>query len=154
VIPAACTTARTAPPAITPVPGLAGSITTFAAPKRPMTRWGIVPPRMLTRFICLWASFTPEAEPAAALDHGGAAADRHDALGPLAPFAPFAPFSVIARHVASRWVMTDDRFAIASPLTDRRGWADALGTKAPGVCEGQKLKPPSRAASARALTRP
>jgi len=59
LMPAASTTARTAPPAITPVPGLAGIIRTVAAPKRPMTVWGMVEPLRLIRFICFWASLTP-----------------------------------------------------------------------------------------------
>ena len=37
-------TARTAPPAITPVPGAAGRMITFAAPKVPTTSWGMVRP--------------------------------------------------------------------------------------------------------------
>jgi len=44
LIPAASTTARTAPPAMTPVPGLAGISRTLAAPKRPTTAWGMVVP--------------------------------------------------------------------------------------------------------------
>src|SRR5690554_4757590 len=41
--PAASTTARTAPPAITPVPGPAGFSSTWPAPKRPMIVCGSVP---------------------------------------------------------------------------------------------------------------
>ena len=59
LIPAASTTARTAPPAMTPVPGTAGIRSTRAAPNLPMTVCGIVPPLSWTRFICLWASLTP-----------------------------------------------------------------------------------------------
>ena len=43
-MPAASHTARTAAPAITPVPGLAGTSTTSAAPKCPCTGCGIVLP--------------------------------------------------------------------------------------------------------------
>ena len=43
-MPASSSTARTPPPAITPVPGLAGRRTTWPAPKRPMIRCGIVCP--------------------------------------------------------------------------------------------------------------
>ena len=48
-IPASSRTARTAPPAITPVPGLAGRRTTWPAPNRPMMRCGIVCPYLGTR---------------------------------------------------------------------------------------------------------
>ena len=41
-MPAASTTARTAPPAITPVPGAAGLSSTRPAPNSPMTSCGIV----------------------------------------------------------------------------------------------------------------
>ena len=43
-MPAASHTARTAAPAMTPVPGAAGTSITWAAPKRPSTVCGIVPP--------------------------------------------------------------------------------------------------------------
>src|SRR5215471_7070164 len=43
-IPAASSTARTGPPAITPVPSIAGLSRTHPAPKWPTTSWGIVCP--------------------------------------------------------------------------------------------------------------
>ena len=43
-MPAASTTARTAPPAITPVPSGAGLSRTRPAPNSPMTSWGMVVP--------------------------------------------------------------------------------------------------------------
>ena len=43
-MPATSTTARTAPPAMTPVPALAGRRITSPAPKWPCTSCGIVPP--------------------------------------------------------------------------------------------------------------
>ena len=52
-MPHADTTARTVAPAMTPVPGDAGSMTTRDAPNRPRTRCGIVLPlvEMATRFL-------------------------------------------------------------------------------------------------------
>jgi hypothetical protein len=47
-MPAASTTARTGPPAITPVPGAAGFIKTFAALKSAVIAWGIVESRLGT----------------------------------------------------------------------------------------------------------
>ena len=51
-MPAASTTARTAPPAITPVPGAAGLSRTRPAPNSPITSCGMVVPfrEILTRF--------------------------------------------------------------------------------------------------------
>ncbi len=43
-IPAAVITARTAPPAMTPVPSEAGFSSTMPEPNRPVTVWGIVKP--------------------------------------------------------------------------------------------------------------
>ena len=46
-MPHASSTSRTPGPALTPVPGPAGTRTTRLAPKRPMTRCGIVSPLQL-----------------------------------------------------------------------------------------------------------
>ena len=56
--PASSSTARTPPPAITPVPGLAGRRTTWPEPKRPMLRCGIVWPYLGTRIRLLRAFST------------------------------------------------------------------------------------------------
>src|SRR5690606_31176971 len=56
-IPASSRTARTAAPAITPVPAPAGFSSTRAAPNSPITVWGMVPPTMGTStkdFLALW----------------------------------------------------------------------------------------------------
>ena len=58
-IPAASTTARTAPPAITPVPGGAGFSSTLPAPKTPMTSCGIVLPDMVIVVTFFFASSMP-----------------------------------------------------------------------------------------------
>ena len=58
-MPQASRTSRTPGPALTPVPGPAGTRMTRLAPKRPMTRCGMVPPLRVILFICLWASLTP-----------------------------------------------------------------------------------------------
>ena len=42
-MPAAVMTARTAPPAMTPVPSEAGLSSTAPAPNRPVTVWGMLP---------------------------------------------------------------------------------------------------------------
>src|SRR5206468_12926323 len=56
-MPALSTTARTAPPAITPVPSLAGFKKTRPAPKCPSTWWGMVTPvsGTLKRFFRAWS---------------------------------------------------------------------------------------------------
>ena len=106
-MPTASHTARTAAPAMTPVPGLAGSRTTSEAPKWPMTGWAIVLPssgtvdhaalaifhglfdrrRHFVRFAVAAADFAAavadhdhavEAESAAAFDHGSTAANAND----------------------------------------------------------------------------
>src|SRR5262249_40971490 len=48
--PHSSSTSRTPGPALTPVPGPAGTMMTRLAPKRPMTRCGIVSPRICTFF--------------------------------------------------------------------------------------------------------
>ena len=53
--PADSMTARTPPPAMTPVPGDAGRSRTLVAPHCPHTRWGTVPPTMGTFTISLRA---------------------------------------------------------------------------------------------------
>ena len=52
LMPAASRTARTLPPAMTPVPGMAGLSRTVAAPKLTVISWGMVLPLSgtLTRF--------------------------------------------------------------------------------------------------------
>src|ERR1700754_2011426 len=57
--PAHSSTARAAPPAITPVPGLAGRSMTTPAAASPCTGWTIVPPISGTRKKPLRASSTP-----------------------------------------------------------------------------------------------
>src|SRR5581483_1604141 len=60
LIPAASTTARTDPPAITPVPRAAGFNMTEAAPKRETVSWGIVDPSFIgTRIRLFFAFSTP-----------------------------------------------------------------------------------------------
>ena len=59
LMPAHSTSARTAPPAITPVPGAAGSRSTMPAPSRPVTWCGIVVPIIGTSNILRLASSTP-----------------------------------------------------------------------------------------------
>ncbi len=49
-MPQACSTSRTPGPAFTPVPGPAGTMITLLAPYLPMTRCGIVLPRIETFF--------------------------------------------------------------------------------------------------------
>ena len=58
-MPAASTTERTEPPAMTPVPALAGFSMTFAAPKWRCTSCGIVEPTSGTLIRCFFASSTP-----------------------------------------------------------------------------------------------
>ena len=57
--PSTSRTARTAPPAITPVPGAAGLRSTMPAPSRPVTWCGIVVPIIGTSNILRRASSTP-----------------------------------------------------------------------------------------------
>ncbi len=59
LIPAHSTSARTGPPAMTPVPGAAGLSSTTPAPSSPITWCGIVVPIMVTSNIFLRASSTP-----------------------------------------------------------------------------------------------
>ena len=111
-MPHAFSTSRTPGPALTPVPGPAGTRMTRLPPYLPMTRCGIVSPRSEMRFWRLSVLLGVlgrlldgrrhlvglavavgdaalvvadddqgvEAEAPAALDHGGAAADLHDAV--------------------------------------------------------------------------
>ena len=58
-MPAASTTARTAPPAITPVPGAAGFISTRPAPASPMVSWGTVVPERVTVIMFFLAASMP-----------------------------------------------------------------------------------------------
>src|SRR5207248_3001869 len=58
-IPAASTTARTAPPAMMPVPSGAGFSSTLPAPKLPTTRCGIVVPASGTRIRFFFAASIP-----------------------------------------------------------------------------------------------
>jgi hypothetical protein len=53
LIPAHSTSARTAPPAITPVPGAAGLSSTTPAPSSPVTWCGIVVPSSTRTLACL-----------------------------------------------------------------------------------------------------
>src|SRR5262245_7416992 len=57
--PAHSRTARTGPPAMTPVPGLAGLSSTTPAAASPCTVCGIVPPMRGTRKKCFFAASTP-----------------------------------------------------------------------------------------------
>src|SRR5579859_4584912 len=57
--PAHSSTARTGPPAMTPVPGLAGLRSTTPAAASPVTVCGIVPPMRGTRKKCFLAASTP-----------------------------------------------------------------------------------------------
>src|SRR5690606_22996433 len=57
--PAHSSTARTGPPAITPVPALAGRSSTTPAESSPTTGWVMVPPRRGTRKKFFFASSTP-----------------------------------------------------------------------------------------------
>src|SRR5882757_11465106 len=59
VIPAASTTARTAPPAMMPVPSGAGLSSTLPAPNLPTIRWGIVVPAIGTRIRFFFAASMP-----------------------------------------------------------------------------------------------
>src|SRR5207247_7999981 len=59
LIPAASTTARTGPPAMTPVPGAAGFSSTTPAPSSPSTWWGIVVPMSGTSNMVFLASSEP-----------------------------------------------------------------------------------------------
>ena len=59
LIPAASITARTGPPAITPVPGDAGFSSTRPAPSTPMISCGIVEPIIGTTIMWRLASSTP-----------------------------------------------------------------------------------------------
>src|SRR5262245_55028714 len=58
-MPAHSSTARTGPPAMTPVPGLAGLSSTTPAAASPCTACGIVPPMRGTRKKCFLAASTP-----------------------------------------------------------------------------------------------
>ena len=58
-IPASSSTARTPPPAITPVPGEAGLSRTRPAPKMPVVWWVIVLPCLGTRKRSFLARSTP-----------------------------------------------------------------------------------------------
>ena len=60
-MPAAVITARTGPPAMTPVPSEAGFRSTLPEPKRPVTVWGMVAPFsvMGTRTMFFLAASTP-----------------------------------------------------------------------------------------------
>ena len=59
LIPAASTTARTGPPAMTPVPGAAGLRSTTPAPSSPMTWCGMVVPIIGTSNMVFLASSAP-----------------------------------------------------------------------------------------------
>jgi hypothetical protein len=59
LIPAASITARTGPPAMTPVPGAAGFSSTTPAPSSPITSWGIVVFMSGTWIMAFFASSTP-----------------------------------------------------------------------------------------------
>ena len=59
LMPAHSTSARTGPPAMTPVPGAAGLSNTTPAPASPTTSWGIVVPIIGTSNILRRASSTP-----------------------------------------------------------------------------------------------
>ena len=59
LMPAHSSTARTGPPAMTPVPGLAGLSSTTPAASSPCTVCGIVLPILGTRKKCFFASSTP-----------------------------------------------------------------------------------------------
>src|SRR4029077_3084485 len=58
-MPASSTTARTPPPAMTPVPSDAGLSSTEPAPKLPITSYGIVPSAIGTRIMLFFASSIP-----------------------------------------------------------------------------------------------
>ena len=58
-IPASSSTARTPPPAITPVPGEAGFSSTRPAPNTPVVWWVIVLPCLGTRNRSFFARSTP-----------------------------------------------------------------------------------------------
>ena len=58
-MPASSSTARTPPPAITPVPGEAGLRNTRPAPKTPVVWWVIVLPCLGTRKRSFFARSTP-----------------------------------------------------------------------------------------------
>ena len=58
-MPASSSTARTPPPAITPVPGAAGLRKTRPAPNTPVVSWVIVAPCLGTRKSDFFACSTP-----------------------------------------------------------------------------------------------
>ncbi len=58
-MPASSSTARTPPPAMTPVPGEAGFSSTWPEPKMPTTGWVIVEPCFGTRYRFFLACSTP-----------------------------------------------------------------------------------------------
>ena len=59
LMPAVSSTARTGPPAITPVPGAAGLSNTRPAPNSPITSWGMVVPDSVTLIMFFLASSMP-----------------------------------------------------------------------------------------------
>src|SRR6478735_7985915 len=81
-MPAASTTARTAPPAMMPVPSGAGLSSTLPAPKRPSVACGSVVPASGTRTSAFFADDdqSAEAQVLAALDDLGDAVDGHDGV--------------------------------------------------------------------------
>ena len=58
-MPTASMTARTGPPAITPVPSGAGISSTLPVPNTPVTSWGMVVSRVEMVTMCFLASSTP-----------------------------------------------------------------------------------------------
>ena len=92
-MPAASMTARTGPPAITPVPEGAGFSSTRPAEKTPVTSWGMVVPDMATVIMFFLASSMPfanglrdlsglaqaETDLALAVTHDHQSGELHDA---------------------------------------------------------------------------
>ena len=150
-IPASSSTARTPPPAITPVPGLAGRRTTWPAPNRPMIRCGIVWPYIGTRIEALAGVLDrlldrerhlarlAVADP----DHGALVADRDQGGEREAPAA--------LDHLGHA-VDLDHPLLEVEPL--RADCLDVVIHARSVTLAAQNVSPPSRAPSARALTRP
>src|SRR5438445_1397811 len=143
-MPAASTTARIAPPEMTPVPGTAGLSSTLAAPSLKRMSWGMVVPTSGTVIMCFLASSTPLR----------IASGTSPALPSPAPTRPCpSPTTTIALKLNRRPPLT----TLATRLiwTTRSSSASLFGSiLATGAPSDQKSGPASRAASASDLIRP
>src|SRR5690348_11934720 len=166
-MPAHSSTARTGPPAITPVPGAAGRRSTTPAAFSPWTGCGIVPWTRGTLKKCFLASSTPLAiaegtslalpYPTPTMPSPSPTTTRAVKLKRRPPFTTLA-----TRLIAT----TRSTYAVLSAWPPRRSsrpprrsppprrWDPLIRTTSSFASLDQKARPPSRAPSARAATRP